>query len=183
MQVYQPAEDSYLLSAQVKKYISHLKNKNIRILDMGTGSGIQAETCLLSGIKKENILSVDINPDALKFVKKLGISAIKSDLFSKINEDEKFNLIIFNPPYLPEDKYDKEIDTTGGKEGYETILKFLKQAKSHLTKNGIILLLISTLSKPEIIKKEAKKLGYNMKKLAEKGVGFFESLHVYKLSF
>ena len=47
-----------------------------------------------------------------------------SDLFSNIKG--KFNTIIFNPPYLPEDEFkDKSLD--GGKKGYEIIEKFLNK--------------------------------------------------------
>ena len=178
--VYPPAEDSWLLENEVKNYISKLKNKPTRVLDMGSGSGIQALACISSGIKKSSILCADIDKEAVKFLKKSGLIAVHSDLFSKIRG--KFGLIIFNPPYLPEDKeeYDKEKDTTAGKKGYETILLFLKQAKQHLSKGGSILLLFSSLSKPRIILSCAKQQGYRAEKLAEKRL-FFEKLYVYRM--
>ena len=144
---------------------------------MGSGSGIQAKTCRESGFN--NILTADITAEAVKFLKFKGFNAIKSDLFSNINKKQKFNLIIFNPPYLPENKYDKEKDTTAGKKGYEIIVMSLKQAKSHLEKNGKILLLISSLSKPDIIRKQAKKFGYKIKLLNQTNL-FFEKLFVYE---
>src|SRR3989344_962257 len=127
--MYCPSEDSYLLSKTLKKYLKD-KNRAIRILDMGSGSGIQAETCRELGFK--NIIVADIDKEAVRHLRKKGFKAVYSDLFSNINKKSKFNLIIFNPPYLPQDEYDKEKDATGGKKGYETILKFLKQAKFHL---------------------------------------------------
>ena len=175
--MYTPLKDSYLLSETLKIFLKN-KDKRIKILDLGTGSGILAETCRELGFK--NILTTDINKEAVKLLRKKGFRARKSDLFSNINIEKKFDLIIFNPPYLPEDKYDKEKDTTGGKKGYETILKFLKQAKKHLEKDGESLLLFSSLSFPEIIKKQAKKLGYKMKLLNKKRI-FFEELYVYLL--
>lgn len=178
--IYETAEDSYLLEEELKKYLKKA-DKSIKILDMGTGSGILAETCKNLGFY--NILASDINEDAINLVKKNNIKAIHSDLFSKINKKQQFNLIIFNPPYLPENKQeDKEsrIATTAGKQGYELIIKFLKQAKSHLKKQGVILLLFSSLSKPEIIKKQAKELGYKLILLNSKKL-FFEELFVYKL--
>jgi release factor glutamine methyltransferase len=176
--VYSPAEDSFFLSKEIEKYISEIKNKNIRVLDMGSGSGIQAQTLLKSGIKKTNILCADIDKEALKVLKKQNLKTIESDLFSKIRK--KFNLIIFNAPYLPEDKYDKGIDTTAGKKGCEIIIKFLKEAKDHLYKNGVILLLFSSLSKPNIILKFAKKQSYQFKKISELNLGFFEKLFIYR---
>ena len=177
MAVYKPQEDSYLLVQEIKNYIKALNNKNIKVLDMGSGSGIQAKTCLKLGIK--NVLTTDINPKAIAYLKKSKLKTKKSNLFSNIKS--KFDLIIFNPPYLPENKYDKQLDTTGGKKGYEIINKFLTQSRSHLNKDGKILLLFSNLSRPNIIKKYAKKIGYKYKKLSEKTV-FFEKLYVYILS-
>ena len=175
--VYSPQEDSYLLSKAIKEYILHLKNKDITVLDMGSGSGIQAQTCLDSGIKKENILAADIDKEAIKVIKKKNIRVIHSNLFEKIKS--KFDLITFNPPYLPEHKYDKAKDTTGGKKGYETVLRFLKSAKLHLNKKGVIFLLFSSLSDSNFILEYALKQGYKAKKLSEESL-FFEKLYVYK---
>lgn len=173
-----PFEDSYLLSKELELYLKNLENKNIKILDMGSGSGIQAKTCSSLGIKKSNILCADINQETIELLKKQKFKTIHTDLFKKIKA--KFDLIIFNAPYLPEDKYDRKADTTAGKRGYEIILKFLKQAKQHLNKEGAILLLFSSLSKPNIILKTAKKLDLKSKKLTEENMGFFETLFVYE---
>jgi len=174
-EIYQPAEDSYILKETLKIYLKKIKDKNIKIIDMGSGSGIQAETCRKLGYV--NILTGDINPNVIKHLKQQGFKSIKSDLFSKIKQ--KFDLIIFNPPYLPEDKYDKEPDTTAGKKGYEIIIKFLEQAKNHLNQDGSIILLFSSLSKPEIIKKQATELGYKLKLINKKKI-FFEELFVFE---
>jgi len=199
MEIYEPAEDSYLLSISVKEYLTNLisnlnktsnskskqsqnnnKIKQISILDMGTGSGIQAKTCKELGFN--NIFTADINQDSVKLLKSHGFRSIKSNLFSNINKRQKFNIIIFNPPYLPDDKLESKsskIATTAGKQGYEIIIEFLKQAKTHLNKNGIILLLFSSLSKPNIIKNKSKIMGYNFKLLNKQKL-FFEELFVYR---
>lgn len=182
--IYEPEEDSFLLANEIKEYFKGLtkKERNIfKILDMGSGTGIQAITSIKSGAKRNNVLCIDINQESVDYLKKQNLHAIKSDLFSDIAKSKKFSLIIFNPPYLPEDKYDKNADTTSGKRGYELIVKFLKQAKQHLKNKGKIFLLFSSLSKPKIILNEAKKLDYKTEKLAEKNVGFFERLYVYSL--
>ncbi len=171
--IYSPEEDSYLLSEILKKYIH---NKNIKCLEIGIGSGIQLETLKEIGIKKENISGVDINKDAIEHCKNKGFNVWKSNLFSKIKE--KYDLIIFNPPYLPEDKdedKDSKIATTGGKEGSEIINHFLTQAKNHLNEKGKILLLISSLTKG------INWLDYK-KKLVSKKKLFFEELQVWELT-
>ena len=88
--MYQPAEDSFLLSDLIKEYLTN-RNKSIKVLDLGTGSGIQAETCKSLGF--DNILAADIASESLDFASKKRIKTIKSNLFSKIKE--KFDLIIY----------------------------------------------------------------------------------------
>jgi len=175
--IYQPLDDSYLLQETITKYLES-KPKNISILDLGSGSGIQAMTCKNIGFKK--ITAADINQEVITHLKSLNLKTKRSNLFSNIKE--KFNLIIFNPPYLPEDKRepkDSKLNTTAGKKGYEIIIKFLTQAHNHLKKDTSILLLFSSLSQPNIILKKAKTIGYKYS-LKNKKKLFFEELYVYE---
>lgn len=179
MSIYSPSDDSYLLQETLIEFLKD-KSKKIRILDMGSGSGIQALTCKKR--KFNNLLTADINPEAIKHLGKQNLKIIKSNLFSNPKlKKQKFNLIIFNPPYLPHDKRepkDSRLNTTAGKKGYEIITKFLKQAKPRLKKGASILLLFSSLSNPKIILRTAKNLGYNFELLNQKKL-FFEELFVY----
>jgi len=175
MMIYQPAEDSFLLEKEVKKLA-----KNKTFLDIGAGSGIQGKAALKSGAK--NVFFADINKEAIFKLKKEGFEAIESDLFSNI--EGKFDIISFNPPYLPEDKReDKEsaTATTGGKRGDEIILKFLKGVKSHLNKEGIILLVVSSLTPKEKIIKLLEKQKMKREVLSSQKL-FFETLEVWEIS-
>jgi HemK-related putative methylase len=178
MEIYSPSDDSLFLASFVKNKLKSLKPKSI--LDMGSGSGIQAMTCILSGALPASITLVDINPDAISHLQKYfpDSKVIHSDLFSKLKTSDKFDLIIFNPPYLPEDKFDSEADTAGGKRGDEIIVRFLKKLKSHLTDNGKALLLLSSLTPMNNINKEFKR--YKAHLLGKKKL-FFEELYVWEL--
>jgi release factor glutamine methyltransferase len=144
-------------------------------LEIGSGSGIQLKALLNSGIKKQNIFACDINPNAVRHCKKLGFNCIMSNLFKNIKG--KYDLIIFNPPYLPKDKLeDKEsrLATTGGRRGGEIINQFLLQAKNYLAKGGFIFLLTSSLTKGINWK------GYKKKIIAKQKL-FFEEIYVWKM--
>jgi len=166
--IYEPQEDSLLLQKYVKIYAKG------RVLDIGGGGGILAETALGERCK---VVATDISKEAVEFMKKKGINAIVSDLFENVKE--RFDLIIFNPPYLPEDKnepLDSKIATTGGKKGYEIIDRFLKDAKRFLNKNGKILIVFSSLTGN--VDKILQRYGYKFKCLEKKRL-FFEILYVY----
>ncbi len=174
--IYEPQEDSYMLEEQVKKYARG------KVLDMGTGSGIQGIAALKND-DVENVLFSDIDPECITHIKNTvkykRSRFIVSDLFKYVDKKEKFDTIIFNPPYLPEDKYDKSLHNVGGKKGYEIIIRFLEQAKSHLEEEGIILLLFSSLSKKSVIDKRLKK-DYVYELISEKSF-FMEKLYVYRI--
>ncbi|MGV8142851.1 MAG: HemK2/MTQ2 family protein methyltransferase [Candidatus Pacearchaeota archaeon] len=172
--VYEPAEDSFLLESVIPKYA-----KDKSVIDIGCGSGILARTA--KSARAKSVIAVDINLEAIKLLKKQNISAIKSDLFSKVKG--KFDLIICNPPYLPEDKdEDQESQkiTTGGVRGDEFILRFLNSAVKHLAKGGTILLLVSSLTPKDRIIELLKKLNLKKKVIASKKV-FFEHLIVWQI--
>jgi release factor glutamine methyltransferase len=166
--VYPVSEDSIFLSQIIQNFLKKNKErKSLNYLDMGAGSGFLAEIGLKSGISKENILCADIDSECVKIIRKKGFNCIKSNLFSRVKG--KFDIISFNAPYLPKHKYDNGKDTTGGKMGDEVTLRFLRQAKKHIKKNGKVFLLISSLTPFNRIKR------FKMKIVAKKKI-FFEEL-------
>jgi release factor glutamine methyltransferase len=172
--IYTPKEDSFLMEEQVKRFA-----KGKTVLDVGSGSGIQALAAKNSGAK--SVIASDINPEVIIHLKKQGLNAIESDLFEKIKG--KFDLIIFNPPYLPEDeREDKEskLTTTGGKEGDEVLIKFLKQVKEHLNPNGTVLILLSSLTPRDRILRVLEKNALKHEIISFKKI-FMETLEVWKI--
>ncbi|MEI6731947.1 MAG: HemK2/MTQ2 family protein methyltransferase [archaeon] len=173
--IYEPSDDSYLLEKYVKKFA-----KGKSVLDIGSGSGIQAMSALNAGAS--SVLASDINPEVISFLKERGIPSRQSNLFEKISG--KFDLIVFNPPYLPEDKREdksSKLTTTGGKKGDEIILRFLGKVRSHLNGKGVVLLLLSSLTPKDKISLLLKENGFK-KEVLEKKNFFMESLEVWKIS-
>jgi HemK-related putative methylase len=184
MDVYEPAEDSFLL----QKYVQELAIG--RVLDMGTGSGVLAITALKSP-NTRSVLAVDINKNALeklqqkkeeeKFTK---LSIQESDLFSNVGGE--FDTIIFNPPYLPQDiiagEPIKDDALYGGKQGWELLEKFIKNLGNHLAKNGIALVLFSSFTQKEKVDRILQQNLFDFLPLGEKKLEMFETLYVYKIT-
>ncbi|MEQ9715532.1 MAG: HemK2/MTQ2 family protein methyltransferase [Candidatus Asgardarchaeum sp.] len=186
---YPPSEDSYLIIDSLLK----INLKNIKIaLDVGCGSGII--TCFLARFANK-VYATDINPYALNctanniILNKLSnrVILLYSDLFSSIPPEIKFDLIVFNPPYLPINDTEKiadeylELAWCGGRDGTNIIINFLLQAIKHLYVGGRIVLLISSLSNVKKIYSTIKKLGLKYSVIANYKT-FFEELKVLLIS-
>jgi release factor glutamine methyltransferase len=172
--IYKPREDSELLKKYVKKYAFG------RALDMGAGSGIQAVEAGKSR-KVNSVLAVDIDEIVVKSLKSKikGIVIKKSDLFSNVKE--KFNTIIFNPPYLPEDKRIEDKALYGGRKGHEVLERFLNVVNDYLSAKGIVLIVFSSLTNKEKINQIIERNLLEFEELERKHF-FFEDLFVYKIT-
>jgi len=140
-QVYQPEADTFLLLAAARVEVK----PGDRVLEIGTGSGSIAAAL----VQKCDVVATDINPHAAFCAKKEGLDVIRCDLFSGLRGT--FDLIIFNPPYLPTQP-DERIDDwleyalDGGASGRDVIERFAASIGTVLAPGGRILLLISSLT-------------------------------------
>ena len=103
------------------------------------------------------ITVTDINFDALELARKnfeknniKGIELIFGNLFEEL-KNRKFDVILFNTPYLPTEKDDIIEDDLnyafdGGVDGRKIIDPFLYEVKNHLNKGGLVQLIQSSLS-------------------------------------
>ncbi len=179
MDIYEPAEDSYLLQKHIGRYAQG------RVLDVGTGSGIQALTAIKNSSVRE-VIAVDINEKAIEKLKNTikekklrKIKAIKSDLFENVSG--VFNLIIFNPPYLPQDKGLEDTALYGGKKGWEISKRLFEKAAKYLSVKGKILFLFSTLTDKKKIEEIINNNLFDFKQVGSQKLAF-EELFVYEIS-
>lgn len=150
MTVYQPREDSELLA---KAVLEMDLSEGDRCLDMGTGTGFIASKMVDSGAGQ--VLAVDVNPEAVqeaseKLEDHENVEVRESDLFE--NVDGVFDLIAFNPPYLPDDEEDVDDDGmwVGGETGEELTEEFLDEAGDYLSENGFVIFIVSSTSDFEV---------------------------------
>ena len=147
-----PRPETELLCESVIKIF---KNKNLYILDMGTGTGCIILS-ILSEIKGAKGIGVDVSKKAIIVAKKnsnkLGLNK-RVKFINKSLEDiynYKFDLIISNPPYIKNSdiknlsddvkRFEPRIALDGGKEGLDVIKKVIYKSKSILKRLGILAL-------------------------------------------
>lgn len=182
MEIYEPREDSFLLEKFVRKYALG------RVLDMGTGSGILGLSAMKSPNVRE-IIAVDINLEAVESLRNQivrerlrKIKVVQSDLFENI--EGQFHLIIFNPPYLPQDKVGGRVVEDwalyGGKKGWELAERFFVEVSKHLFVEGKILFLFSSLTNKKKIEEIITNKLFDFEEIGQEKLAF-EELYVYEV--
>jgi release factor glutamine methyltransferase len=141
-QVYPVLEDTLLL---LEAALDEARSSD-RVLDLGTGSGYIARH--LVG-KAALIIATDVNPHACRIASFAGVGVARADLTAGLRGH--FDLILFNPPYLPtkpgermDDWLEKALD--GGESGREVIGRLLSDLPRVLARGGRLLLVISQMT-------------------------------------
>ncbi len=136
--VYEPAGDTWLLLEAVEVRAGQ------RVLDMGTGTGVLALHAAGLGCE---VTAADVDAPAVDNARcnaacnDLDVEVVQSDLFDAVAG--WFDVIVFNPPYLPAGDGDLRWD--GGRGGVATARRFLDWADGYLKRGGCIYLLLSSL--------------------------------------
>lgn len=155
-EVMVPTPETELLCQSAIRFVEHEGLKCPRILDIGTGSGVISVT-LAGELSDCKVVAVDISPEALKVARSNAneLKAIdkiefrQSDFFSAVDENEKFDLILSNPPYISDGEYvelppevlaDPKISLTSGPQGMDAITAILEQAPPYLASGGRLMM-------------------------------------------
>lgn len=171
--MYLPSDDSIFLSNTVRHYHGQLA------LEVGTSSGI-----ILKELSKNFriVIGTDIDFDSLKHLQSVlkNNRLICCDAASAIH-NMKFDLIITNPPYLPNNPnhVDKTID--GGPTGIEVSIHILASVLEKLSEKGKILIVVSTLAEKKKLENFIYEKNLVIKKVAQKDL-FYESLEIIEIS-
>ncbi|MGL5054195.1 MAG: peptide chain release factor N(5)-glutamine methyltransferase [Fusobacteriaceae bacterium] len=148
-----PRSDTENLVENCKHLLLDRENSNI--LDVGTGSGAIAIT-LGKELKNSKVTGLDISPEALEMAeenkvlnKAENVNFLLSDVFTALeNSEEKYDLIVSNPPYIPLSEYNelmievKQYEPRGaltdGGDGYFFYEKISKESKPYLKDGGYL---------------------------------------------
>ena len=187
-EVYEPAEDTFLLLDSIE-----IQAKQ-DIFEIGAGTGIISLACAKKGA---HVICSDINPYAIHIIKKNirenrdkitgSIQVRKGELFTVLSKNEQFDVIIFNPPYLPTTKeqliggsgwYDRALD--GGPTGLTVTTAFLKDVTAYLKNDGAAYFIYSSLSKRTQLEKTSSLLEIKVETIRSLTCGD-ETLQVMKL--
>jgi release factor glutamine methyltransferase len=177
--VYEPAEDSFLFAENLNVH------KAETVLDLGTGCGILG---ILAAERASVVVSVDINPYAIRCAKenaKLNdlqrrIYYVQGDLFTSLNASFKFDLVMFNAPYLPADEEEMESwigrAWAGGATGRQIIDRFIAEAPKYLKDEGKVLLMQSTLAGVDETLHKFSDCGMSVRVVVDCTLSFFETI-------
>jgi release factor glutamine methyltransferase len=178
--VYPPSEDTYLLLDSIDIRLDD------KFLEVGCGAGL---ITLAAAKRTSNIMSIDSSFEAvhntLENLKRNDLynncHVVESDLLGALAPSVKFSLIVFNPPYLPQDVELTDLDhaLVGGQTGTELTQRFVKQAVNHLMKGGRIFVVVSTLADIESIRKTMIECGFTIHTVSEESL-FFEKIQVLR---
>jgi release factor glutamine methyltransferase len=142
------SETEQLVEEVLYLYDTFFEHKKVDVLDLGTGSGCIGVALALEE-ENMNVLVSDISFEALEVTKKninllkANAAYVQSDLFKNIKG--KFDIIVSNPPYIPDEeavenivKKEPNVALYGGSLGVDFYEKILKDIKPFLKEKALI---------------------------------------------
>jgi release factor glutamine methyltransferase len=160
--------------------VSHLLGEAIlaevttddRVLDMGTGCGVNA---VLAATKSTDVTAVDINPHALTAARANAdrngvgdrVTVARSDVFSGVSG--RFDLIVFDPPFrwfTPRD----HLEMASTDPGYRAMNTFFAHAREYLTDRGRLLIFFGSSGDIGHLRAQADAGGFTTEVVATTGI-------------
>ncbi|HIF38813.1 MAG TPA: peptide chain release factor N(5)-glutamine methyltransferase [Gemmatimonadetes bacterium] len=152
-----PRQETEILVESVLSWGSEKEEGLGRVLDLGTGSGAIGISLALEG-ECSQVVATDVKSDALAVAiinaKRNGVKDLMEfrlgSLFEPIKSDDKFQVIVSNPPYIPDSEvgllqpevvdWEPTEALFGGKSGMEIMKEIIIGAPKNLTSKGLLAL-------------------------------------------
>jgi release factor glutamine methyltransferase len=176
-EVYEPADDTYLLADNLDV------RPGEKVLELGTGCGLVA---ILAAKMGARVVATDVNPAATECAR---LNAEVHKVADKIDfrvgnllepvKEEVFDLILFNPPYLPTSPSEVseaplDLAWNGGQNGRSVIDEFLREFPAHLTRGGRAIFVQSSLSNIQQTASTLERMNFQVKLVECKKFSFEE---------
>lgn len=202
--VYEPAEDSYLLLDCLEEQCQFIRNRfKSRIplvTEIGTGSGIITTFIQQNILPQSVFITTDINPHACKTViqtvktnnlasndigKPYVFDSCQMDLTTGLRNGE-IDMLVFNPPYVPafelpnvpdneEDKTWLDLALLGGEDGMVVTWRLLNELDNILAAEvGVAYILFCARNKPKEVAKKMQEKGWTVETVIFRKAGWEE---------
>lgn len=137
-------ETEELVANVLEQYDNVFDGENVKVVDIGTGSGCLAVTLSVEE-QSMDVTATDISSEALEVAKanneSLGgrVTFYQGDLYEPI-KDQKFDILVSNPPYIPNEEFveglvkdnEPHVALFGGEDGLDFYRKIIEGAESIL---------------------------------------------------
>ncbi len=164
--VYKSGGDSWLLCSHIRVHAG------MEVLDVGTGTGIQALTALQQGAKR--VVATDINPMAVANVRynaarrgwteKVDVRLVPAGdagAYAVVHPDERFDLIVSNPPFFDGNAVNVA-ERAGIDAGHELVSSLFAGLRQHLAPRGKLLMVFWGPAGYEMLRELAAKWGLQL---------------------
>lgn len=198
LDVYEPAEDTFLLIDTLIDDFDNIKTRNPSlILEVGSGNGSISKTVaelFLTTNQRPLFFAIDISKPAINITKKafesindknVVFDLVQSDLFFNFRKGFLFDICIFNPPYVVTSSDEVDMSSiartwAGGLEGREVIDRFIDTVGNVMSEDGVLYLLCIKENKPSDICNRLLLKGFKSANVVSTKIAFNESLKIIK---
>lgn len=167
-QVFSPKH--FTDSAWFAKTLSSIVGKS-KLLEVGTGTGLIA---LYSAVNGAIVTATDLNPEAILNAKKnfknynLDIPTFLGSVYDPLDDSQKFDYIFWNHPFnYGTDPEESILLKAAFDYKYQSLEKYISEAKNHLTSSGKLLLGTGNYADLERISHLASQYNYKLNLLAK----------------